>query len=576
MAPATLVLAVVWLCAQVADPARQPLEKAYEALRAKNYESAIAWFGKALEAAPERPQIRKDLAYTYLKIGEPEAARDQFAEAMRLDPSDSHVALEYAFLCFETKQRATARRVFDRLRRSSDPAARATAEQAFQNIDRPLAEGIQRWKAALASSPDNFSGHQELAVLAEQRDELELAAEHYAKALQLRPDEPSLLLDLARVFTALSKTEQAQQAYLAASRSSVPRVAEAARQHLPARQQQAPDSATAPASPRTSAQAGAKEMAERSYRKGYLKDALRYLKIAHEADPADSSVILKMGWTYNALRQDEQALRWFQMARKSPDPSIAREAGKACKNLRQALARTRTTLWLFPFYSSRWKDVFSYGQLKTEFKLGRLPFRPYLSTRFIGDTRRTTGEVLPQYLSESSFLFALGLATRPWHGLTLWGEAGTAVSYLARQPNLRRATPDYRGGAAYSKGFGQLLGGEAPGAFFETNDDAVFVSRFQNDLLFYSQNRFGYTLPRLGGLRTQLYWNSNVTLDLGRQYWANFLESGPGLRFRLPGMPEALTFSVNLLRGAYLLNRENPQRPNFFDIRAGFWYALTR
>lgn len=568
--------AVVSLYAQTPDPAWAPLENAYQALRANNYESAIAWFGKALEAAPQRPHIRKDLAYTYLKIGEPEAARDQFAEAMRLDPADSHVALEYAFLCYETKQRATARRIFDRLRSSSDPVARATAEEAFQNVDRPLAEGIRRWQAALASAPDNFSGHQELAVLAEQRDQLELAAEHYRKALQLRPEEPSLLLDLARVWSALGKTEQAQQAYLEAVRSPVPRVAEAARQHLPAGQRQAPDSAKPPSPPRTASQLTAKEMAERSYRKGYLKDALRYLKIAHEADPADSSVILKMGWSYNALRQDEQALRWFQMARKSPDPAIAREADKAYKNLRPALARTRTSAWVFPFYSSRWNDLFSYGQLKTELRLGRLPFRPYLSTRFIGDTRRTAGEALPQYLSESSFLFALGLASRQWRGFTLWGEAGTAVSYLARQQNVRRRMPDYRGGAAYSKGFGQLLGGEAPGVFFETNDDGVFLSRFRNDFLLYSQNRFGVTLPPLGGLRTQFYWNGNATVDLERQYWANFVEFGPGIRFRLPGMPEALTFSVNLLRGVYTLNRDNPRRPNFFDLRAGFWCAITR
>ena len=35
---------------------------------------------------------------------------------------------------------------------------------------------------------DNFSAHYELATLAEQRDELELAAEHYEKAWRLIPD----------------------------------------------------------------------------------------------------------------------------------------------------------------------------------------------------------------------------------------------------------------------------------------------------------------------------------------------------------------------------------------------------
>ena len=65
---------------------------------------------------------------------------------MRLDPNDIQVALEYAFLCYESKQQAEARRIFDRIRRTGN----AAAEQAFQNIDGPLAAGIERWQKAIA------------------------------------------------------------------------------------------------------------------------------------------------------------------------------------------------------------------------------------------------------------------------------------------------------------------------------------------------------------------------------------------------------------------------------------------
>jgi Tfp pilus assembly protein PilF len=116
-----LFLAPTLASAQTPDPSYEPLSKAYEAVHARNYDEAIALFLKAIEAAPARPAIRKDLAYTCLKIGENAAARDQFREAMLLDPKDFHVALEYAFLCNETKQQAQARRVFDRIRKSGDP-----------------------------------------------------------------------------------------------------------------------------------------------------------------------------------------------------------------------------------------------------------------------------------------------------------------------------------------------------------------------------------------------------------------------------------------------------------------------
>src|SRR5947209_5372981 len=146
------VAVVVCLCAvvlaQAPDPAYIPLDRAYTALRARDYDTAIAAFEQAVAAAPGRSSIRKDFAYTLLKAGQNEAARDQFSEAVNIDPKDVHSALEYAFLCYETKKQVEARRTFDRIRLTADGEARATAEQAFQNIDRPLADGIARWKKA--------------------------------------------------------------------------------------------------------------------------------------------------------------------------------------------------------------------------------------------------------------------------------------------------------------------------------------------------------------------------------------------------------------------------------------------
>lgn len=652
---------------QTPDPAYQPLQKAYDLLRARNYDQAVAEFQRAISFAPNRAAIRKDLAYTLLKIGENEAARDQFAEAMRLDPADLHVAMEYAFLCYESKQQAVARRIFDRIRKTGDQ----TAEDAFQNIDKPLADGIARWQQALQTAPDNFSAHQELATLAEQRDELELAAEHYEAAFRLRPAERELLLDLGRVRKALGQPDKALSALLAASRGAQARVAEKARELMPSRypyvyefesalaldpqnadvrrelaylllqmdkreeaerqfqklHEIAPDDLLSTAqlgflrlnrkdtagaqplldqvlkggdveladrvrvalkmpqtlrrpseAPRNQVSSEAKTLAEKSLKAGYLTDALKYLRIAHESDPVDFWVMLKLGWANNILHQDSEAIRWFELARKSPDPAIADEANKAYESLRPSLARFRTTGWMFPFFSSRWKDAFGYGQIKTEFKLGSLPFRPYVSARFVGDIKQTTGSAFgPQYLSETSFIIGVGVATANWHGGLAWFEAGEAIKYLANRKDIGAMIPDYRGGISYSKGFGHLLNG-SHGFFAETNDDGIFVSRFQDDVLFYSQNRTGYTFApaeSAGGLQGQVLWNYNATVDRSRQYWANFVETGPGVRFRFQALPKSVLFSVNVVRGVYLVNEGNPRRPNYFDVRAGFWYAFT-
>ena len=629
------------------DPAYEPLDKAYAALRARSYDEAIAFFEKAIDLAPNHADIRKDLAYTYIKVGENEQARDQFRAAMDLDPADTQVAMEFAFLAYETKQQAEARRVFDRIRKLGGPSA-ATAEKAFQNIDAPLAAGIERWQKAIAMGGDNFSAHFELATLAEQRDEPALAAEHYEKAWRILPDRRSVLVDLGRAWKAMDRSEDATAALLAASRGGEPRAAEMARALLPDRYpyvpefqaalkldpgnvelrrelaylllrmdrqaeaeeqfgilvKEAPDDLLAAtqlgfllyargekdaAQPlfdrvlagndeelanrvravlrlpqklhaRTDSQAppapDAKVMAERSMQAGYMKDALKYLEIAHESDPGDFDIMLKLAWTLNILHDDREAMRWFNLARHSTDPQLAAEAAKGYRNLHESNQLFRTTVWFYPIFSTRWHDLFAYGQAKTELRRYRW-LLPYVSIRFIGDTRGPIGIVSPEYLSESSFIVAGGVRTEQYHGMMGWFEAGSAMSYATGH-----MLPDYRGG--FSGQFRKMP--EAAGFFADTSADAIYVSRFGRDFLLYDQSRAGYVASR----HLQLYWNGNLTVDAKSQAWANFVETGPGVRIQRIPVPGSMWVSADVLRGMYLTTHAV-----FSDIRLGVWYAFT-
>ena len=89
---AILTAACALAAAQTPDPAYEPLARAYVALQARDYDAAVAGFTRAIELAPQRASIRKDLAYTFLKIGENDLARDQFHAAMTIDPADVQVA----------------------------------------------------------------------------------------------------------------------------------------------------------------------------------------------------------------------------------------------------------------------------------------------------------------------------------------------------------------------------------------------------------------------------------------------------------------------------------------------------
>lgn len=772
--------ALLVLCVSVSQAADNPAAAAaYEALKQKDYDQAIAAFREAIQAEPDRMELRKELAYTLLKVGETEPAREVFGEIVRLAPKDWHSALEYGYLCHETRRVLEARRVFDRVRKQGDAASRSAAETAFANVDRPLADAMSHWFRALTRNPGDYSAHVELANAAADRDEWKAAAEHFQAAWALKPVDRQILVELGVARKESGDLEGAHGAWLAATRGAQSRAAEKARELLPSRYPYAaefrraidldpnnvdlrrelaflylavnqaataeaefrkaieiaptdllslaqlgllrlargdregampylgkvlqgkdpvlaqrvqdalnqkttpavpapkgnplptpqtvpppprrdlpppqpieyksvpnektpaspglrtappshppaaeppkpikanPSSTAAPARvqpsptqapatqapatqpavtqpspppPAKSAPAGSapststpppskvdnpKALGDKSYTAGYLQDALRYYELAELDRPNDPDTQLKLGFTHNMLHQDAEAIRYFDLARKSADPKVRQEARRAYQNLRPGAVRFRSTAWLFPMFSSRWHEAFSYGQWKVDMRLGKLPFRPYLTTRLVADSQRSGGSIQPQYLSESSFIFGLGLATNPWHGLSGWAEAGTAVRYRERN-DVGRMIPDYRGGLSWSKGFGRRIHSESPGLFFETTADMVLLSRFRWNLLFYSQNRTGFTLPPVAGLQSQVVWNLNLTGDRNREAWANFIDLGPGLRFRTRRMPPSMVWSLDLLRGNYLIHEGNPRKPVYYDIRAGVWYAITR
>jgi Tfp pilus assembly protein PilF len=594
------------------------LDQAYKELRDRHFDTAIAAFRTAAQIAPRRADIQKELGYALIKTGDSAAARDAFARAMALDPADTQLALEFAFLANDTGQQREARRVFDHYRGQGNQ----TAAQAFANIDAPLRDGIARWSAIVERDPSNFSAQEELAKLAELRDEGELAIEHYRAAWKLRPDHRELLVVIGRLLGEAGRFDESIAALLAASRGGTPRTAEMARDLLPGRYpyvyefrraltldpgntalrgelgylliamgdsasgQQELDLAkparsgfsTRDASNSTAIVADARTMGFRSFEAGYFPDAIRYLTQAIDDDPLDFEAMLKLAWAYNITKQDDKALPLFGMAAKSPDAETSSEAARAIRNLTLESNPPRASVWMFPTFSTRWHSAFGYAQVRSDLRLPLpRPLHAYASTRFVGDSRgaiQQPGFAASQYLSETSVIPGIGITTETWKGARLWAEAGTAWSYLPK-PNAGRAVADYRGGISFNVAKGTLIGATSPGVFFEHGIDALYVHRFGKTFLMNLRNRFGVTLPA-SALRLQLTWNANWNADPKRQYWANFVETGPGVRFRFTWMPPSMLLSVDALRGVYTINRDNPRRPNFNDVRVGVWYSFSR
>ena len=539
--------------------------------------TAIERWSAAVAQDPANRAARLELAQNLEKHRQPAQAAGHYLAAWRLPPRREETLLELArarqdagdvegaagawLLASRSRETRIAERARSRLARR-DPYASEfrhalELDPSHTGLRRDLAflwlsagsrdEAVAELQTVVAQDPNDLVAAAQLGFLHLERNERERAAPLLEKAMR-GPD-----------------TELARRAGLALGKEPPARPLAVESRPQP----------TAAASVSASLAQPHKEMGEKSMALSYLADALREFRRAHELDPGDREVALKLGLVHNLLKQDREALPWFRLAMDSPNPAVASQARRGYRNLAPSFQRFQTTLWVLPFYSTRYRDAFQYSQLKTELRVGRSPIRPYLSLRLVGDWKRRTAEPMPQFLSESSMILGVGARTAVWRGFLLWGEAGEAVSYLRRPPaGVPRMGPDYRGGVAWARHLGASLGAESSGPFAELSVDGVFLSRFQNNFITYWQLRPGYRLPV--SLRSQVFWNTQVTFDRRLEYYANFVEFGPGFRFRFPRLSPPLDVSVSALRGVYLVNRFNPRRPNYLDLRVGLWYAITR
>ncbi len=614
----------------------QLLNQAYAHLQASRLAEARLAFESALQVVPDHINARLDYAYLLLRQGETEAGREQLKRVLTVRSEDEQLLLEYAFLAYETGKRAEAFEIFLRLQQAKDEAIRQKATETWTRLDADLRASIARWTEASHKTPDSYSVHEELARHLEDRNDWVAAAAGYRIAFGLKPDKRRLLLDIARVEHEALRPDYAHAALIAASRGTPVMIAEEAREvllprypyvyefemaveidplNIPLRRELgflllkmnrereaigvfekllklAPGDAlsvaqlaflkvkrSAPAAPASVGLSAVRELADRSIEKGYLNDALRYLEQLHETNPEDDATTLRLGWTYNMLKLDRDAVRCFEIARRSQNGKVAAEADQAYRNLRPSLAAIRTTAWVLPFYSSRWREVFAYGQVKMEFRLPFTKLRPYLSTRFIGDLNRSggllrgpAGQAAPQALSESALVVAAGVATPRRHGWMAWGEAGGSWQYFSQRTNTAAIRSDYRGGFNFSRGLGAANLGSEGGWFATSSVDGVFLSRFNNNTLFYGQNRIGYH-ARTSPL--QFYVNLNLTTDQRRMDWANYYEAGPGVRWRSPGLPKSLFLFADFVYGRHMLKGDPSRARAYADFRAGVWYAIT-
>ena len=608
------------------------LNSAYQHLRNKNYETAIALFQQAVKLDPSEVRAYRELGFTYKKMGEAAKAADAFEAYAKARPEDVDNRMDLAYAYAETQRDAQALEMFRYVQKRGNPAQIEQARQAYRNVEQPLLDEIARWNQAVTADPRNIDAREALAEAYRRHGDREQAIAQFQELRARVPSRTNHLLTLAELFTG---RPEANAYYLLAWRSPDPRVAAAGREGLRDRYPYGPEFEKAlelepwqnavrkevaylylqlnrpkDALPHFQwlakhdpndeqslrqledlrvtlglAQESTNQQARRHRELGYASLAKSYLPAAaaefeavHRLEPGDDEAVLQLGYIYNQLKRDAEALRWFRVAGESSNAVVARKARVAIHNLTQSNRKAITTLWAMPFWSTRFDSAFGYGQIKTEWRNARLPFRPYLSMRMIGDSRTRTGGTRPQILSDDGVVVAAGLQARLARNVFAWGEAGNAISGLRERPRgLQRSEPDYRGGVAFAKTWGPSLFQDEPGRFVETTLDGVYLSRFGHNVIGYAQTKAGYQLPKIRGVFQQPFLAVNLVHDIRGDYFNHLLEVGPGYRV---GLDQFKRFSVYLaaLHGVYTSKGSRMQlagRPNYWDVRLVLWYAKS-
>jgi len=195
------------------DASYSVLVAAYQYLAGGDYDNAISYFTQALaiDGSPMYDYARKDLGYTYIKVGKNHLAELQFQVVMNDTPGDYQSALEYAFLAYQetdNPSKISGHEVFNRIRRvADDPDARQTAQAAYDNIEANLTALIAQWSNAVAVNPTDYYSHYQYASAAEQHEDYDVAIREYTAAL---PGGLEIIYnDLARVLLAENRTAEA-------------------------------------------------------------------------------------------------------------------------------------------------------------------------------------------------------------------------------------------------------------------------------------------------------------------------------------------------------------------------------
>ena len=189
--------------------------------------------------------------------------------------------------------------------------------------------------------------------------------------------------------------------------------------------------------------------------------------------------------------------------------------------------------------------------------------------------RTTTG--FPQILADNTAMFGVGVLLRGWkRRVGLYAQIGPAINLLddgRERVWLDARVAGFFAVAAPSCSPSPQMDASGVRAQFaacaEVYAEAVWVSRFENNVLTMGRGRVGFTALVTGPVAWQPIAELRVLKDINNDYWNNLADVGLGMRWRLL-IPFGLDLMLGVHGGSYfgLENKDPPPDPlGFAELR---------
>lgn len=299
--------------------------------------------------------------------------------------------------------------------------------------------------------------------------------------------------------------------------------------------------------------------------------ALAFQKKAYALNESEF-LAMQIGYTLQKMHDGKESIRYFNLAKKSQDKAIKKQAQNALDNL-SGISHSLlpnpyfSEIYFAPFYFSR----FDLAVMPSIFRLGKWleddkGTQVYLSVRYTKDNKSQNKNQISQIFEDNVFVSAIGASTRFFNDypIRIFIEAGMATDLIYQ--NRDKSRWDVRGGGFYANNWhhqknknafiNQILGDET-----SLYADAIYFSRYDNNIISTINFRHhNYLMQNKKVGLVDRYLLGRASFDTNQDFFNNFIEYGIGVSFK-PANLSWLTFSVEQRFGNYLTFNSKGDNP---------------